>query len=292
MWHLTDILELLVPNGGYVASVLLSVVKAHFKGPLAHLNQPDSMSLQLQFLRRTNAGEGVVSIEHLKLGGALSTVQVTLYQGDRREVQGYVVQTNFAKQTGLTLPSSWVKSVTTPTPPPIHFATLEKAGEDANWLMDRDPPKSSFRRATSRVLFYHPKHKADLSIVDQWVRFRPGGPGTPVVPFPQEALGFVVDMFPHMAEFFPQTAPGTRWYPTVALNLDVKRNLPPEGADWLFVRVRAGELRDGRMDLQIIVLDRAGDLVAISSHISLILSADRNTVRSGPGGNGAASGKL
>ncbi|MBE3042125.1 thioesterase family protein, partial [Candidatus Bathyarchaeota archaeon] len=75
-------------------------------------------------------------------------------------------------------------------------------------------------------------------------------------------------------------------YPTVALNLDVKRNLPAEGADWLFVRVRAGEIRNGRMDLQIIVLDRAGDLVALSSHISLVMSSERNLVRSPQEGSG------
>lgn len=272
--------------------MLLSVVKAHFRGPLAYLDQPDSMSVQLQYLRRTRPGPGVVSVEHLKLGGGLSTVQVTLSQGDRREVQGYVVQTNFAKQTGLSLPTSWVKSTTTPAPPPIDFAAVEEAGEDANWLVDLDPPKSSFRKATRHVLFYHPKQKSDLSIVDQWLRFRPGGPGNAVVPFPQEALGFVVDIFPHMAEFFPQVDRGTRWYPTVALNLDVKRNLPPEGADWLFVRVRAGEIRNGRMDLQIIVLDRAGNLVAISSHVSLIMSSERNTAKSRQGVDGGAGGRL
>lgn len=276
-----------VPNGGYVGSVLLSAVRAHFGGPLAHLDQPDTMSMQLQFLRRTRAGPGTVSVEHLKLGGSVSTVQVILSQGDRREVQGYIVQTNFAKQTGLTLPTGWLKSSLTPAPPPIDFTQLEKSGEDANWLIDRDPPKSSFRRASRHVVFHHPKQRPDLSTVDQWLRFRPGGPGSPVVPFPQEALGFVVDIFPHMAEFFPQVSGrGTRWYPTVALNLDVKRNLPAEGADWLFVRVRAGEIRNGRMDLQILVLDRAGDLVAISSHISLVMSSERNLAASRQGDSG------
>lgn len=268
-------------------------MKAHFNTTLAHLNQPDTMSAQLQYLRRTSAAPGVVTVEHLKLGGGLSTVQVTLYQGDRREIQGFIVQTNFAKQTGLTLPTSWLNSILNPPPPPIDFTTVAKTGEDANWLVDPNPPKGTFRRATKHVIFHHPKHKSDLSIVDQWLRFRPGGPGNPVVPFLQESLGFVVDIFPHMAEFFPQAAgQGTRWYPTVALNLDVKKALPPGGADWLFVRVRPGQLRDGRMDLQIVVLDQAGELVAISSHISLIMSSERNTAQVGRATNGAASGKL
>lgn len=283
----------LVPNGGYVTSVLLSAVRAHFKGTLAHLDQPDTMSVQLQFLRRTRAGPGTIVIEDLKLGGGISTVQVVLWQEDRREVQGFMVQANFAKQAGVSLPTTFIKSCVLPAPPPIDFSTVDKLGEDSNWVVGRDPRSNSFRRATGHVIFHHPKHQEDPSYVDQWIRFRPGGTGQRTVPFPQEALGFVVDIFPHMVEKFPETAKGvTRWYPTVALNLDVKRNLPPGGANWLFVRVRAAEIRNGRMDLQIVVLDKEGNIVALSSHVSLIMSSERNMAERGPGNGTGTNGKL
>ena len=283
-----------MPNGGYVASVLLTVVKTHFRGTLAHLDQPDSMSAQLQYLRRTRHGPGVVTVEHLKLGSSTSTVQVILSQDDRSEVQGYIVQTNFAKQSGLSRPTSWVGSAMAPRPPPIDFSRVEQTGEDANWLLDHglaNTTKTSFRRITRNLLFYRQKHEPDPSISDQWIRLRPGGSGNPVAPLPQEAVGLVVDIFPQMALFFSGLeGRGTHWYPTVALNFEVKRNLPPGGADWLFTRARAGEVRNGRFDLQVIVLDQDGNLVAISTHISLVLSSERNIVRNTQGSNGTAGG--
>ncbi|SPO07751.1 uncharacterized protein DNG_10446 [Cephalotrichum gorgonifer] len=270
-----------VPNGGYVASVFLSVIRAHFRGTLAYLDQPDTMSAQLQYLRRTQAGPAVVSIEHLKLGSSTSAIQAVLSQGDRREVQGFFVRTNFSKQTGVSLPATFVESFMSPRPPPIDLAKVERLGEDSNWLLDRDRQHDTFHKAMHNILLHHPRRMADPSIVDQWVRFCPGGHSRACVPFPQEALGFVVDVFPMVVDQFPQMSGQTRWYPTVALNLDVKQNLPPEGANWLFVRVKAGEIRNGRLDLQIVVLDERGDLVALSSHVTLILSAERNLAARG-----------
>ena len=273
--------------------MLVSAVRAHFKGTLAHLDQPDTMSAQFQYLRRTHAGPGTISIEDLKLGGGISTVQVVLWQEDRREVQGFIVQANFAKQTGVSVPTTFLKSCMLPTPPPIDFTAVEKSGEDANWIVEREPPGNSFRRAIANVVFHHPKHQEDPSYVDQWIRFRPGGASKGIVPFPQEALGFVVDVFPHMVEKFPQAEKGmTRWYPTVALNLDVKRQLPPGGANWLFMRVRAAEIRNGRLDLQVLVLDEEGNIVALSSHVSLVMSSDRNMAERRPGNGAGTNGKL
>jgi hypothetical protein len=283
--QLTD-LSLIVPNGGYVSSILLTAVRAHFAGSLAHLDQPDTMSLQLQYLRRTQAGPAVITIEHLKLGRSTSTVQVVLSQGGRREVQGYVVQTNFSKQKGLTLPTSFVDTFMSSSPPPIDLAAVERDGEDANWRLERNPPHGKFRKAVHHILFHHPKRITDPSLVDQWIRFRPGGAGQSCVPFSQEALGFVADIFPHLIEQFPGSEEETRWYPTVALNLDIKRALPPGGANWLRVRVRAGEIRDGRIDLQVVVLDEAGNLVALSSHVSLVMTSERNMAGRRPGGDG------
>lgn len=69
------------------------------------------------------------------------------------------------------------------------------------------------------------------------------------------------------------------WYPTVLLNLEVKKTLPPEGAEWLYSRVTARQIRNGRMDLQIVVLDEEGELVALSNHVALIVPAQRNMKR-------------
>lgn len=146
-------------------------------------------------------------------------------------------------------------------------------------------------------------------MADEWICF-----SQPGEKFKQESLGFVVDQFPQIVEIYPGTSPSSstpatktvdevadggrkretkkpNWYPTILLNLDVKKELPEEGVEWLFVRVRAKKIEKGRMDLEVVVLDEGGELVAVSNHVCLILSAERNTSKSKKGeGNKAGKG--
>ena len=69
------------------------------------------------------------------------------------------------------------------------------------------------------------------------------------------------------------------WYPTLVLNLDVKKLLPEEGVELLFVRVQAKVVRNGRFDLDVSVWDEDGEMVATSQHASLVLDAARNMTR-------------
>jgi hypothetical protein len=140
---------------------------------------------------------------------------------------------------------------------------------------------------------------------DQWVRFAPNR--NPNGRWTNDALGFLVDMFPQIVEKFvnphieeaaldqqsagegnkPRQGKGEKgpgatakyWYPTLALNLEVKKLLPEEGVEWLFVRVKAKSIRNGRFDLDVEVWDTDNELVATSSHASLIVDSARNTTR-------------
>jgi hypothetical protein len=71
--------------------------------------------------------------------------------------------------------------------------------------------------------------------------------------------------------------PAKYWYPTLVLNLDIKKTLPKEGVEWLFGRVRAKQIKNGRMDLEMIIMDGDGDIVALSNHVCLVLGSERNT---------------
>lgn len=108
-------------------------------------------------------------------------------------------------------------------------------------------------------------------------------------------LGYVADMWPMPVEAMHEknpydvnnkgasVKPAAFWYPTLLLNLDIKKSLPEEGVEWLFARVSVKEIKNGRMDLGIEILDETRELVALSHHISFILPAERNlaTRRSG-----------
>lgn len=70
--------------------------------------------------------------------------------------------------------------------------------------------------------------------------------------------------------------PARFWYPTVLLNIEFKKPLPEEGVEWLFVRVDTKQIKNGRMDLEIVILDEGGEIVALSQHVALAVDSSRN----------------
>lgn len=71
------------------------------------------------------------------------------------------------------------------------------------------------------------------------------------------------------------------------MTLEIKKSLPPEGAKWLFVRAQAKELRNGRMDAEIMIFDQSMALIALSHQICFVIENPR--VRDDPRARG---GKL
>ena len=52
-----------------------------------------------------------------------------------------------------------------------------------------------------------------------------------------------------------------------------------EGVKWLFVRLQPKSIRNGRFDLELIIMDESGDIVALSHHVCLVMSAARNIAK-------------
>ena len=179
--------------------------------------------------------------------------------------------------------------------------------------MVKDRPYPKFRKVVDKVYVCLPrKGIVAKATVDEWLCYSKPGER-----FTQESLGFVADMFPQVVETGFSVAEvqadvrdektGTGgagedsassktslldhqgqvakfWYPTVLLNLDIKKALPPEGVEFLFVRARAKQIKNGRMDQEVTIMDQEGDLVALSNHVSLVLGSERNLKRSGGAG--------
>lgn len=61
------------------------------------------------------------------------------------------------------------------------------------------------------------------------------------------------------------------------MNLDIKKSLPEEGAEWLFARVDTKQIKNGRMDIDLVIMDKTGDVVALSNHVALAVDVARNT---------------
>ncbi|KAI1774844.1 thioesterase-like superfamily-domain-containing protein [Hypoxylon cercidicola] len=263
-----------VPHGGVVTSVFLRVAATHFRTTLATQNQPHTISLHVEFLRRTQEGAATLVVRDVKLGRQTSTIHVSLLQEGREEVVGYLTHSNMDTESGLSLKTRWILQ---PAPPPLpaDFTVLLAGGEDPNWIEHTDKPFPKFRKVSHRVRTFLPRAgQAMPGVVDQWLRLDSGEN------FTNESIGFVSDHFPPVVDGLWRTEqkdrPPAFWFPTVALNLDIKKTLPPDGVEWLFLRVRPKSINNGRMDLEVVILDVAGEVVALSHHVVLILGAERN----------------
>ncbi|KAI1327960.1 thioesterase-like superfamily-domain-containing protein [Xylariaceae sp. FL0255] len=278
-----------VPNGGYVASCLLEAASEHMRSK----GQSDTLCAHFEFIDRIAAGPAVILVEEVKLGRQLSTLHLTLYQGgllstapwimqrvSKKKLVAYVTCFNLSLQSGLSLKTSY-------SPPnllPINFERVLKDGKDENWgpYAPKTFDNTDFKiRIWEHAAFYVPlRGQHSRSVIDFWVRLKCGEL------FTNNMLAFLADSWPHVIEGYrvqPGEEPGSEeipatalmWYSTIVFNLDIKKGLP-KGTHWLRSRVEAKEIRNGKLDLETLIFDPDGDLVALSNHVNLVMSADRN----------------
>lgn len=286
-----------VPHGGFVTACFLKVASLHFKSTLASQNQPHTITLHVNFLRRTQAGPALFTVRDTKLGRQASVIHVTLSQPKlrnakppfnsadmREEVVSYITNSNIAAETGFTLDTGYKLS---PPTPPVNLSQLRQ-DNDENWVRQSVGPFLSFRKAKQKVQFHFPRRgQVTHGIGDEWLCFSDGEK------FTNESLGYIADTFPLPTELlyndnnpyglssFDSRSTVSKlakyWYPTLVLNLEIKKSLPEGGVNWLFGRVRAKQIKNGRMDIDVIIMDETGDIVALSNHVCLVLGLERNT---------------
>ena len=71
-------------------------------------------------------------------------------------------------------------------------------------------------------------------------------------------------------------------YPTLSMQLEVKKALPPEGTRWLFMRARSTEIKNGRFDANITILDEGMEVVALSHQVALVTKSRQIPDTQGP----------
>jgi len=251
-----------------VTGLILQVVKTHFATSLAKQDQPHTIALHVEFLRRTQAGTATFKVDDVKLGRQTSIVHVSMEQDGRQEIVAYVTNSNITKEEGFSFDTEYKLS---PPVIPVDIAKLEQ-DTDPNWARQKEMPFAKFRKASSRVQFHFPRVGHTVkSGADEWLCFSDGSN------FTDTSIGFVADMFPQIIERHRDQKQGPFWYPTLLLNLDIKKALPKEGVKWLQIRVEMKKIKNGRMDLEVFVHDAQGDLVALSHHVGFVLDASRNT---------------
>lgn len=276
---------------------------AHFEYPNRTSAGPAIVVIEDVKLNAT----GQLSTLHLTLwqGEILSQAPWINTSVSRRTVLAYTTHTDLRTFTGMTLPTGYEGTPAAELPSPMpDFETLKTKGADNAWEEAKLPQSSSFMRSLRNWKFYLPREgPLAPGMLDMWTRFASGEPIT------QAALPFVADSFPYNLHTFlaapelrkllmepppssKDDADGARaaeevrekdkqraglWLPTVVMNLEEKTALPEEGVEWLAVRVTSKQIKDGRFDLDVLVRDVDGEIVALSHHVAMILSVERNT---------------
>lgn len=295
-----------VPHGGYTTAVLYRLAIRHFAHthPKRYTEPATPIAMQLAFLRRTASGPAVLKVSDAKIGARTSTIHVSLLQtkdastsatAARDEdlevkITGYITVSPGNAEEGISSSTGWELYPAMPRGSGVNgvidFANLANTGTDGAWK-SIVPPFPKFRRAAAQIELYGADNgpagaDAGPRVVDQWARFRPGGDKT--ARWSNEAVAYLVDMFPMALDGFDTMSAAAEgsgsdakfWYPTVTLNIDFKKRLPAAGTEWLYSRVQTKVVRDGRTDLDVTVLDEAGEVVALSTQVGLVVSAARN----------------
>ncbi|KAL2837010.1 thioesterase-like superfamily-domain-containing protein [Aspergillus pseudoustus] len=198
----------------------------------------------------------------------------------------------------------------------IDFKVLAETGRDGEWEIG--PVAAPTLHAAKHLRAYGPaatlKPKTvterAMQMVEQLSQFAPGGR---VARWTNEAVMYLVDIFPAALDRMGAMeatrvlrATGTRtetgsdekvapaaglvqfWYPTVTMNIDLKSRLPAAGVEWLHSRVVTRMVRGSRADLEVLILDQEGELVATSTQVALVVDPARNV----KGRTAKGSGKL
>ncbi len=182
------------------------------------------------------------------------------------------------------------------TPKPIMADLYGLAnGNDPRWVGFSFPGHpESLLKASSHVRMFVPTAGPPRSdITDIWLT-----PSSPHVSFTTETLGYIADCWHRVPEnALPYATwsnanivsgahqraegiltdteigrnPSTYWYPTLTLSLEIKKLLPPGGVRWLFVRAQVKEVKNGRMDAEVMIFDQGMGLVALSHQTCLVI---------------------
>lgn len=282
---------------------MLAAAKAH----LSSRGQPDTLTAHFEYPSATSAGPAIIVIEDVKLGRQLSRLHLTLWQGgllsqapwinpstSRRTVLAYATHTNLNTVEGLTIPTGYEADPANDLPPLPDFERLKTSGGDDKWEKVKLPKSAVHLHSLKRWDFCVPRGgPLTPGVLDMWIRLSSGERIT------QGTLAYVVDSFPHNLNTF-QVSPEVRklllsqpeerpnetsasdhhasmWFPTLALSMEVKKLLPEEGVEFLAVRVGCKLMKDGIFDLDVLVRDVEGEIVALSHQVAMIMIGERKT---------------
>jgi acyl-coenzyme A thioesterase PaaI-like protein len=287
--------------GGSMYAIALKAVQIHFSTTLRSLNQPHTAYSQIEFLRPAVPGRLICTIENVKPGKQFTVTHISISQAGKKIMVGHATNTNLLRPSPKSLD---IELPLESSPVLIDFGKVSK-GTDPNWILYRR------RYSTNVVLKSWtyldkalPKNgPPDLRYTDNWIR-----PADPSSRIKNDWLGFIADSWVRMGENYVPGSPYSNvgmvatakkqldggWYdrewneefdetyissgyagayrwPTMSMGLEIRKILPEEGVEWLFVRAEAKLVKDGRTTTEVTIRDLSMDIIAISVQVGIIV---------------------
>lgn len=279
--------EFTVPHGGYLASLMTLATQRYFSDHQPSLPQPDPISAHVEFLGRSVPGPAVIQITVLKIGRQFSTVRATLARSldaGNVSIEALITQGNLRREENA-------GELSLPTKPIIEKQEIYP--RTACREIPKTDDMSYFGRAFGKIRLFLPeqqlannkilnwKHPVyGPSVRDQWITW---DDSTGEKLFTVQSIPLLVDLFRPPASQYDNV--NKKWYPTLNMGFEIKKAPPAgeEGWKWLYMRIHMTVALHGRYGLDITLLDEAGEVVALSRHVALIVGVERNTkVKSSP----------
>lgn len=278
-------------HGGLLVSLVQRAAALRFQSTTDKPAHPDVLELKIHFFRPMTEGDLAIRLDDVVVGKQTSTIEARMFQGGKLCLMGLVSVGNFDTISGVSFNTGWVLS------PKPAAASIKLLGcdSDPGWVSYQCPwHPEGYRRPQSYIKFFVPLELRDPNFRDSWIT-----PSDPAFAFRNEHLGFIGDMTLPILDNFcdgvgshtatiavcaeqkrdrengtipvadaESGAYATPLAPvTLSLNMEIKKQLPAEGTRWLFSRCRAREIKNGRMDNEIIILDGDEQLVAVVQQV-------------------------
>lgn len=287
---------------------MLAAARAH----LTERGQTDTLNVHYEFVTAVGVGPAIITVEEVKIGTTLSTLHVTLWQGKgmlneapwitrsetKRCILAYATQTNFKTLGGYSIETGFKQLDQQTRPAKPDLEALLRNGKVNLWR-ESVPPAGSVARSNNFWRMFVPSEGPfSPGVLDVWMCTRSGEP------IKQEMMPFVVDSVPYDMTTFtvtPEMYAAHRnkdiardsaakrdeleerkkeragfWFPTVVLDLENKVTLPAEGVRWVNMRLTIKLMENGRFDLNVMMRDEQGAIIAVSNQVALIISMERN----------------
>jgi acyl-CoA thioesterase len=234
------------PNGGYV---LATIVRAMGEA----VTLPDPLTVTAHYLRPPDHGDATIDCDVVRSGRRFATVSAALHQDRRERVRALATFGDLAAAEGPTR----IDAAPPELPPPDQCHDVfagRPADAAAPTLMHR------FDLRVPTPLRWPRGERGGEPVLDGWIRFRDGRPPD------LRSLTLLADAFPPpILDVVPAS-----WVPTLELTVHLRARPRP---GWLRAVFRTRVMRDGLLEEDGELWDDAGQLVAMSRQLALVLPA-------------------